>query len=404
MDVVVSTSPPPGGNEGGGKVEGSVSADAVERPAYRTKTKELVKSLSEVTGMAVIVSPDGDEHGSKLDIIGTVMAESRGSGSAGAGIAVDVGPEMQTCFKEAVHAIQLRYPFWEAGHINVTFDEKYIGHEGGSAGTAFGVLMLSMLEGFDVDPKFAVTGDITVDWKVRTVGGITAKLRGAALDGCKEAAIPEGNETAFSDMRLMYGDASMWNVQVFSIGTLQEAVGLLRMDRDAKVTESMKLFGGLRADLAKAERATLKSSATVGTLNKILELTPNCLSAKYLLQMADGSAGRTVSSSATIYDVVRILYPFRKLLASGQAIDHTSLSLVTMQNARRQIEALRRIAPGELLPLLNDAMAYAEAINDVAYNGGTVEGINAKAEIFNSRVAAVSSESGFVDRLVREGY
>jgi hypothetical protein len=120
--------------------------------------------------------------------------------------------------------------------------------------------------------------------------------------------------------------------------------------------------------------------------------------------MAEGNAPRTISASATIYDVVRILYPFRKLLASDQKIDHTSLSLVTMANARKQIGALRPIAPAELLPLLNDAMAYAEAINNVAYNGGTVEAINAKAEIVNSRLAAISSEPGFMDKLVREGY
>jgi hypothetical protein len=402
VDVTISTTPPAPKND---VLEAEkVDSEAVERLAYRNKAKSLLKSLSEVKGMEVMVEADGDARGSAFDIIGTVSADSRESGKAGAGIAVNVGPEMRTCFKEAVRALQLRYPYWEPGHIDVSFEDKYVPHEGGSAGTAFGVLMLSMLEGFEVDPKFAVTGDITVDWKVRTVGGITAKLRGAALDGCTAAAIPEGNEPAFADMRLMQGDASMWNVQVFSIGTLQEAVRLLRTDRDAKITESMHLFDGLRPQLAKSERETLKSAETIKTLNKILDLTPNCLSAKYLLEMAEGNAPRTISASATIYDVVRILYPFRKLLASDQKIDHTSLSLVTMANARKQIGALRPIAPAELLPLLNDAMAYAEAINNVAYNGGTVEAINAKAEIVNSRLAAISSEPGFMDKLVREGY
>ena len=45
----------------------------------------------------------------------------------------------------------------------------------------------------EIDSEFACTGDISADGNVQKIGGVGAKVRGAARKGCELVAIPVGN-------------------------------------------------------------------------------------------------------------------------------------------------------------------------------------------------------------------
>ena len=231
-------------------------ATAIARPEFANRAKAIVKNITSITCMTIRVGDDGDTLGLTSDIIAAVSPESRKSRDGGAGfIRSKVGADMKISFEEALRAVKLRYPSWENGHIDISFGEKYEEHDGGSGGTAFGVLLLSCLEGFDIDPKCAVTGDITVDWKVRTVAGVASKLHGAILDKCLYAVVPAANEDVINDLPLLYGDNSLFDIQVLSIGTLQQAVAAVRVDRSPQLTEALKLFASLQPALTNVSRA-----------------------------------------------------------------------------------------------------------------------------------------------------
>ena len=265
----------PSGHPTAAPVTGSstvVDPSAIERPQYESSAKSLLKSITSVTAMTVITTNEGDEYGQTSDIIATIDPDSRRSEQSGVGFYRPDGDDaMKTAFQEAVRAVRMRYPIWEPGHIDISFGEKFDTHAGPSAGAAFGLLMLSSLEGFEIDPKCAVTGDITVDWRVRNVGGITAKVRGAALDKCLYAAIPSGNQEALSDMVLLYGESSLWDVQVFGLDTLQDAVAVARRDRSPQMVEAMKTFAELQA-------AASKGTINVHTADAQAEATRMCSS------------------------------------------------------------------------------------------------------------------------------
>ncbi|HUO08376.1 MAG TPA: S16 family serine protease [Phycisphaerae bacterium] len=400
-DVVVPSSLPKGTQAPANLV---TDPAVIERPEFQYKTKPLPKSISSIRGLSVMVDEDGQEFGQTLDIIATIPPESRHATSSGAGIATRVGPDMRTSFEEAVRAIELRYPYWDPAHIDISFGDKYTAKDGGSAGTAMSCLMLSLLEGFEIDPKFAITGDITVDWKVRPVGGITAKLRGAYADKCLYAAIPVENEPAFTDMHLLFGDASIWNLQVFSIETLQEASALVNAKRTPQLTEAMKLFADLQPLLTANEHATLRKPETAQTLKHILELAPNHLSAKHLLALIDGTEPRTLTATATLYNLGSILHPYALLIRSGDPINKENLSYVTMSTARKRLAAIRAVTAPDLQPLVTDAAAYIEAVNNVAYNNGPISAINIRAETYQSQLRTYSTDPDFMDKLVRDGY
>ena len=90
------------------------------------------------------------------------------------------------------------------------------------------MLLLSLLDGMQIDPGFAMTGDVTVDGKIREVGAVAEKLRGALLDKCRIVAIPEANEENLNDLAVLYSPAMLWSMQILSIATLDDAAAVAR--------------------------------------------------------------------------------------------------------------------------------------------------------------------------------
>lgn len=393
-------------NKNGDEIERTpADQNSVQRAEFRDKPKRLMKNLTSVTSMMVRIAQDGQATGFTSDIIATVPEQSRKSEKAGVGFfRRDGDKSMKTALEEAVRAVTLRYPIWENGHIDLSFGEKFTSHGGPSAGTAFAVLMLSSLEGFSIDPKCAVTGDITVDWKVHAVGGVAAKLHGAMLDKCDIAMIPEGNTTAFTDMSMLYSQSATWDIQVFSIATLQDAVALARTDRSPRMAEAIKLFAELQTQLKRGDQATLHNPLTAKTLKQILELAPNHLSAKSVLALVDGTAPKTLSASATIYQLSVIFHPYRVALSGDSPITRDTLPNYVTVLARKRMAALRLIANKDLQPLLTDMSALIESIDGLAAKTVPMKTVIMRKENVDARFAALSSDPDFLGKLIREGY
>lgn len=383
-----------------------IDPNAIDRPAFRNKPKSLDRSVTAVTGMYVRIGDDGDQMGLTGDIIATVDGQSRGGGTASVGFYRKDGDEhMKTAFEEAARAVRMRYPYWQPGRIDISFGDKFTSHGGASAGTAFALLMLSTLEGFEIDPKCAVTGDITVDWRVRKVGGVTAKLRGATLDKCQLACIPTENEQAFIDMALLHGTSSLYEIQVFSMDTLQQAIAVARKDRASDTAEAIRLFGELQARLARNEKDALKAPETVAALQQIVKLAPNHLSAKAMLAIADGKASKSLSANATLYRLSVLFYPYRVLLAANKPLSRDNLPTHVTQNARKRINELRPIAPKSFVPAINDVAALIDAMDRAAANpNGSAKSIDTRVKAVNARFAELFGDAAFVEKLVREGY
>ncbi|MCL2640987.1 MAG: hypothetical protein FWD53_09100, partial [Phycisphaerales bacterium] len=388
------------------------NSNVIERPEFLDNAKPLLRSIASVTSMVVETAADGEMLGLTSDIIATVPGESRIRGGMGDVNLVqhNVDNNMRSALSEAVRAVKLRYPIWERGRIELSFGEKFIKHGGSSAGAAFAVLSLAILEGFEIDPKCAITGDISVDWKIRKVGGVSAKVRGAAIDKCSLAVIPDRNEASFADTPLLHGTSVLYNVQTFSAATLQDVVALARKDRDPKLAEAIKLFTDLQAQLAKNEKGTLADPKTKITLNKILELVPNHLSAKYLLATAESKAEKTLSLHGTFLRLDTILLPYLKALAThhpvDRPIDRVMLPAAITVNARKKLNDLRPIANKDLMPLLTDVAALIDAMDQFAEdpNLHPLTNLQTRAGNLEAHFAQLSGDKDLRANLRREGY
>ncbi len=76
-------------------------------------------------------------------------------------------------------------------HINVVGGGRI---DGPSAGAAITLALLSAIKGYPIPQNIAVTGEISIQGKIRAVGGILEKIYGARQAGVKKIYVPQENE------------------------------------------------------------------------------------------------------------------------------------------------------------------------------------------------------------------
>ncbi|NQZ70613.1 MAG: hypothetical protein HRT89_21375, partial [Lentisphaeria bacterium] len=191
---------------------------------YENSIKPYMRGQSKVNGL-VVTMRNYELTGSPLEIIATVQRVANDTKFGVMFSRRGIGPEMNIAMNEAFKAMRVRYPFWAGGtRVSYSFNDKYTPKDGGSAGTAFFLLLCSLLDNIELDQDFAVTGDLTVDWKVRPVGGVPEKILGAQYNDIKYVAIPLENSGDVDDLAIIYGKKSIWNTQIFTIATINQAV------------------------------------------------------------------------------------------------------------------------------------------------------------------------------------
>ena len=83
--------------------------------------------------------------------------------------------------------------WYEKNDFGFSFDEKFIPRGGGSAGIAFATAAFSALTGYGVRQDIAMTGDITMDGRVKAIGGVKAKAEAAILARVTTLLLPTAN-------------------------------------------------------------------------------------------------------------------------------------------------------------------------------------------------------------------
>ena len=98
-----------------------------------------------------------------------------------------------------------------------------------------------------IDQNLAITGDISANGKVRAIGGVSAKLHGAIASKCAITAIPMENEDQLVDAVTYCGPSIAMDTQVIGISTLEDAVGVVRIDRDANLQKAIDRFAAFQS-------------------------------------------------------------------------------------------------------------------------------------------------------------
>jgi hypothetical protein len=214
-----------------------------------------------------------------------------------------VGKQMEGALNEVHKFMEVRHNGWPKGYvIEMSFEDRYVPKDGPSAACACALLVDSLFTGTPLMDKTAVTGDITATGAVQPVGGVPDKLRGAASKGCTVACIPIKNARSMADHALIKGPRPLTAIQIFVAEKFDDAKKVTSNPRDPGVEKAIAEFSEIARVLnANANPAlAVKHPKVVEKLRSVLKNAPNHLSAKLLLEMAEGRSNKALSAAGSL--------------------------------------------------------------------------------------------------------
>jgi hypothetical protein len=266
-----------------------------------------------------VTRPGTDSH---MGLASLLFITREAPNDNSAKLTTEVGQQMQTSFDEGLRYVRKQPRDWEREFcVRLSFEDKFTSKDGGSAGTGFTIAMLAAIKNVTLDSTVAVTGDLTVDGTVQPVGAVVDKLRGALEEKCKVILIPERNSRDVTDLALLDGTSPLWQTQIFSIRTIDEALSLARTDRPAEIKSAMARFDALRARLPAVVTPNYLQSPIVQTeLKEIVRIAPNHLSAATLLRAAEYQLPQELSLNRSVDEIISTSYLFvSDVLNPGEA-------------------------------------------------------------------------------------
>lgn len=330
------------------------------------KVLAVQSNQTQVKGLLIQQLASGQEAGTANRLTLTVVP-----GYGKLKFTQSVGESMLTALQAVERFFQARHGRLPVNNdFAISFEDKYSGKDGPSAAVACALLVEAVVTGKIWDPAFAVTGDMNEDGSVQPIGGVAAKVRGAANGGAHIVAIPAKNEAALLDTLLIDGPNALCRAAVFRIATFEEAVALAGTDRPPALQQAIDEFMVVREVLLRdprAQTAILRTPQAVARLTAILEKAPNCLSARYLLVYAQGRLPAALSLSGSI----------EQTDASGMAIlqaiqkDLNASSSLRPDDVGGAINRLRNLRPRtdrRVWPYLDSLVSYGEILRGAIVN------------------------------------
>ena len=290
-----------------------VEAAADGKPAVSPSTWPVsltrVKNQSKLQGLMVQEDPDTTERrGSAQEII--LTAEDEGPGAVTTcRFTTEAGRSLRIALEESYRAVRLRHPRIDRGNrFTFSFADKYTPVDGPSASTVIALLLYSLYDPAPLAEDCAITGDLTVDGRVRKVGGVPAKIRGAMLDRCRCVGVPRENAEDVDDLPLLFPVNTVWKIQVFTVDTLDGAFALARADRASDLRRAMDLFSQVQGAVGlETSRLTPAHRTLIPQLEEVLRLAPNHASADWMLRQLRGRAPGTLSLHSSLEELTRTL-------------------------------------------------------------------------------------------------
>ena len=109
---------------------------------------------------------------------------------------------------------------FEENDLHIHVPDGAVPKDGPSAGITMTTAIASLVSGSDVDPKIAMTGEVSLRGFVMPIGGLPEKLMAAMRSGIMTALIPADNEQDLVDV----ADEVKDNLTIIPVKTVQEVL------------------------------------------------------------------------------------------------------------------------------------------------------------------------------------
>lgn len=384
---------------------GRLITDARRILAQNAPGTKIERQQASIYVMAVGFDPSGAVSGGAQELTLTAIPGAPRGNTAVAFVPAS-GEARRGTLDDAVWAVRLDHPRWEASKANLRLTPEL--HDatvaGAPLGAAAGVLLRSMLEGFEIDPGVAITGDVNPDGSLRPVTGIGGRLRAAPLapSRCGTLILPSGSEPQLADALVFNGWGTLVKVQAIAADSLDDAVAVARRDRSPQWTEAIELFAQVQATLERPE--LIRTRAVRDKLERIVELAPNHLSAKLLSLVAQDKQPRRLSREATMYYIAVALHPLMPALETpAEAANETRVAPTEVKESQKLLDRLRRIGDLPLQPLVETSLGFARDVALAQRGSASLRAMQAGSKRLADAEEKVEVNRASMQAMLRDG-
>ncbi|XME04472.1 endopeptidase La (plasmid) [Lachnospiraceae bacterium C1.1] len=183
------------------------------RPVHREAVPEKQKA-GVVTGLAWTAV------GGEILYIETLFTKGKGNII----ITGKLGDVMKESARIAVSLVKSIFPdkasLFEENDLHIHVPDGAVPKDGPSAGITMTTAIASLVTGNDVDPKIAMTGEVSLRGLVMPIGGLPEKLMAAMRSGVKTVFIPSENEQDLIDV----ADEVKENLEIIPVKDVAEVL------------------------------------------------------------------------------------------------------------------------------------------------------------------------------------
>ncbi|WP_170157504.1 S16 family serine protease [Roseimicrobium gellanilyticum] len=329
-----------------------------------------------VNGLLIMSLASG-EAGSAARMSAIALPEADNAGNSTLRFNQPVGPMMGKALEEVTKFTQLNSNGWPKGHaIEISFADKYSNKDGPSAAVACALLLHSLISGKELDPNFAVTGDMNADGSVQPIGGVAAKIRGATKGQCKLIGIPVRNESSLPDLLLMDGPTPFASIQIFGIGEFKQAEALALAQKPETTQAAIAEMNQVQELLMRSPAqmgSWLRNQHVIAKLQQVLKNAPNNLSAKYLLMYASGKLPQTLSLAGSIVAIDNSAGDLISTIKTSKGDAFNNIGKSSLGSSLTRLQGLRARCDARARPyadaIINFGTAVKEAMDRPAQTG-----------------------------------
>src|SRR5207244_3687037 len=104
------------------------------------------------------------------------------------------------------------------------------------------------------------------------IGGVDPKLRAAAAGNASCVTIPQENADSVEDYLVLNGIKALWETQIFAAPTLNDAVKIVRADREPGLSEAIAAFAAVQQTCRKTGANGLNTPEVKQKLDRIIQI------------------------------------------------------------------------------------------------------------------------------------
>lgn len=325
-----------------------------DKPAFLTSNKAAILNESAISQLYTKTDDKGDSS-ITLTQLSSKVYKGRSHRSTSFDFNIGLSLNANVSFSEVLGFLSNRYPYMEPYKELVINVPQAINKDSSSSGLGLTLLLLSIYEGFEIDPSIISCADISVNGHILSAYDMTDKLRQAASlkkDGV--VIISVSDFSSLLDAFIIWGHSALWNIQVIAARDISEAVNFARKDKTKEYQQGIAEFRKIQEQLRKNPNTLMLDKKTIlPQLASVLNKIPTHASARALQMILSGKIPRELSLNTSLD-----LFSKTCKAVISEVFEESKASASTKNTCLARLQKIKKGLNKSMLPLVTAMEKY----------------------------------------------